>query len=150
MPEPDFNKTPAKKLTPEQKKYFSSMDTTASVFTESEIRAVKEGGDQALADVMAQQNADAIAALKTNADAEASTSTQQPFVRSASDTTGPIIQGPTRAQDNFTLRQSPMVQMTGVPRQKFEYIATFRLSSDQQFETIFSDADIENLDQQIT
>ena len=150
MPEPDFNKTPAKKLTPEQKKYFSSMDTTASVFTESEIRAVKEGGDQALADVMAQQNADAIAALKTNADAEASTSTQQPFVRSASDTTDPIIQGPTRAQDNFTLRQSPMVQMTGVPRQKFEYIATFRLSSDQQFETIFSDADIENLDQQIT
>ena len=82
MPEPDFNKTPAKKLTPEQKKYFSSMDTTASVFTESEIRAVKEGGDQALADVMAQQNADAIAALKTNADAEASTSTQQPFVLS--------------------------------------------------------------------
>ena len=150
MPEPDFNKTPAKKLTPEQKKYFSSMDTTASVFTESEIRAVKEGGDQALADVMAQQNADAIAALKTNADAEASTSTQQPFVRSASDTADPIIQGPTRAQDNFTLRQSPMVQMTGVPRQKFEYIATFRLSSDQQFETIFSDADIENLDQQIT
>jgi len=149
MPEPDFNKTPAKKLTPEQKKYFSSMDTTASVFTESEIRAVKEGGDQALADVMAQQNADAIAALKTKSDAEASTAAQEPFVRSASDTSDPILQGPTRAQDNFTLRQSPMVQMTGVPRQKFEYIATFRLSSDQQFETIFSDADIERLDSEI-
>ena len=48
MPEPGFNDTPAKKLTPEQKKYFSSTDTTASVFTESEINAVRDGGDQAL------------------------------------------------------------------------------------------------------
>ena len=149
MPEPGFNDTPAKKLTPEQKKYFSSTDTTASVFTESEINAVRDGGDQALADIMAQQNADAIAALKTKSDAEAKANTLEPFVRSASDTGDPILQGPTRAQDNFTLRQAPMVQMTGVPRQKFEYLATFRLASDRQFETIFSDADIEDLDQEI-
>ena len=141
--------TEPKKLTPEQKKYFSSMDTTASVHTESDIRAVRDGGDQGLADAMEQQNADAIAALKTKSDAEATTSSQEPFVRASSDSSDPIIQGPTRAQDNFTLRQAPMVQMTGVPRQKFEYIATFRLSSDQQFETIFSDADIENLDREI-
>ena len=149
MPEPDFNVTPAKKLTPEQKKLFSSMDTTASVFTESEIQAVRDGGDDALANIMADQNAEAIAALKTKSDAEAKTSSLQSFNRSASDTGEPILQGPTRAQDNFSLRQAPMVQMTGVPRQKFEYIATFRLTSDQQFETIFSDADIEALDQQI-
>ena len=149
MPEPGFNDTPAKKLTPEQKKYFSSTDTTASVFTESEINAVRDGGDQALADVMAQQNADAIAALKTKSDSEAKANTQEPFSRSASDTGDPVLQGPTRAQDNFTLRQAPMVQMTGVPRQKFEYLATFRLASDRQFETIFSDADIEDLDQEI-
>ena len=149
MPEPGFNDTPAKKLTPEQKKYFSSTDTTASVFTESEINAVRDGGDQALADVMTQQNADAIAALKTKSDSEAKANTQEPFSRSASDTGDPVLQGPTRAQDNFTLRQAPMVQMTGVPRQKFEYVATFRFSADSQFDTIFSDAEIENLDKDI-
>ena len=63
MPEPDFNVTPAKKLTPEQKKLFSSMDTTASVFTEADINAVRDGGDEALANIMADQNAEAIAAL---------------------------------------------------------------------------------------
>lgn len=141
--------TEPKKLTPEQKKLFSSMDTTASVFTESEINAVRDGGDQQLANIMADQNATAIANLKGKADANAKTSSQEPFSRSPSDSGTPNIQPPTRAQDNFTLRQAPMVQMTGVPRQKFEYVATFRFSADSQFDTIFSDSEIENLDKDI-
>ena len=141
--------TEPKKLTPEQKKLFSSMDTTASVFTESEINAVRDGGDQQLANIMADQNATAIANLKGKADANAKTSSQEPFSRSPSDSSTPNIQPPTRAQDNFTLRQAPMVQMTGVPRQKFEYVATFRFSADSQFDTIFSDSEIENLDKDI-
>ena len=141
--------TEPKKLTPEQKKLFSSMDTTASVFTESEINAVRDGGDQQLANIMADQNATAIANLKGKADANAKTSSQEPFSRSPSDSSTPNIQPPTRAQDTFTLRQAPMVQMTGVPRQKFEYVATFRFSADSQFDTIFSDSEIENLDKDI-
>ena len=142
--------TEPKKLTPEQKKYFSSMDTTASVFTESEINAVRDGGDEGLAKVMEGQNADAIAALKTKSDAEAEQTKLEPFVRASADTHDPIIQGPTRAQDTFSLRQAPATLMSGVPRQKFEYMATFRFASDTLFETIFTDADIQALDSEIS
>ena len=154
MPEPDFNKTPAKKLTPEQKKYFSSTDTTASVFTESEIRAVREGGDQALADIMTQQNADAIAALgsKSNADAQQNNVNQVEalFNRATPEDTSPNLRPPTRAQDTYSLNQSPAALMTSIPRQKFEYIATFRLTSQSLFEQLFSSSEVDNIDGQIS
>jgi hypothetical protein len=133
-------------LTPEQKKYFSSMDTNQSVFTEAEIEAVRAGGDESLAKTMEQQNEDAIAALGENADNAPAGAN---FERGPSDKSESIIQGPTRAQDQFTLRQTPATLMTGVPRQKFEYLATFRFASDDLFETIFNDAEVESLDQQI-
>ena len=153
MPEPDFNKTPAKKLTPEQKKYFSSMDTTASVFTESEIRAVRDGGDQALADVMTQQNADAIAALgsKSNADAQQNNVNQaEAFNRATPEDTSPNLRPPTRAQDTYSLNQAPAALMTSIPRQKFEYIATFRLTSQSLFEQLFSSSEVDNIDSEIS
>ena len=124
MPEPDFNVTPAKKLTPEQKKLFSSMDTTASVFTEADINAVRDGGDEALANIMADQNAEAIAALGSKSILDAKQDEIQPFERATSENSDPNIQAPTRAQDQFTLRQSPTALMSGVPRMKFEYLAT--------------------------
>ena len=130
-------------LTPEQKKYFSSMDTNQSVFTEAEIDAVRAGGDESLARTMEQQNEDAIAALGENADNDPAST---PFERATSDSSDPIIRPPTRAQDTYTFRQAPAVLMTGAPRLKFEYVAAFRFSGTDLFETIFSDEIAESLD----
>tara|TARA_B100001057_G_scaffold326835_1_gene327123 strand:+ start:3659 stop:5077 length:1419 start_codon:yes stop_codon:yes gene_type:complete len=60
-----------------------------------------------------------------------------------------FIQTPSRASDHFTFNQTPGALMTGVPRQKFEYLATFRFASDNVFQTIFSDAEVEGLDQKL-
>ena len=148
MPEPGFNVTPAKKLTPEQKKLFSSMDTTASVFTEADINAVRDGGDEALANIMADQNAEAIAALGSKSILDAKQDEIQPFERATSENSDPNIQAPTRAQDQFTLRQSPTALMSGVPRMKFEYLATFRFRAPTDFEEIFRD-DVTAIDDEI-
>ena len=131
-------------LTPEQKKYFSSMDTNQSVFTEAEIEAVRAGGDESLARTMEQQNEDAIASAGENADNDPAGGAD--FERGPADQSDPNLRPPTRAQDTYTLRQAPAALMTGVPRLKFEYVAAFRFSGTDLFETIFSDELAESLD----
>lgn len=148
---PEAAKVSNNKLTPEQKKYFSSMDTTASVHSEADIAAVRAGGDEALAKAMEKQNSDAIAASGLKADTDAQQQELTPFDRStAGEGADPTLQGPTRAQDQFTLRQAPTALMTGLPRMKFEYLATFRFAGEGDvFEEIFGD-DLQNIDSQIT
>ena len=51
----------------------------------------------------------------------------------------PNIRPPTRAQDTYSLNQAPTVYMAGVPRQRFQYLATFRFASDTSFEEVFGD-----------
>jgi len=57
--------------------------------------------------------------------------------RKESTASEPIIRPPTRAQDTFSLLQTPTAHMAGLPRQKFQYIATFRFTDDTTFNTIF-------------
>lgn len=143
----------ADKVTPEQKKYFSSMDTNQSVFTEAEIEAVRAGGDESLAKTMEQQNEDAIAALGENAEGEATDGAVQGDGdkspgegRKSADSLDPNLRGPSRAQENYSLKANPTAFMSGLPRQKFQYVATFRFNSDDAFNTIFQnqiDAQVE-------
>ena len=137
------------KLTPEIADYLKKSSNSQSVFTEQQINAVQEGGDNGLASSMIEQNQTAIDASGFNAkQAEVLNASQ--FARAPTDRTEPIIQGPTKAQDTYSLRQTPTALMSGVPRMKFEYLAAFRFyGSDNNFEEIFSDAEINSLDQQI-
>ena len=140
-------------LTPEQKKYFSSMDTNQSVFTEAEIDAVRAGGDESLARTMEQQNEDAIAALGENAEGEATDGAVQGQGdktpgegRAVADEVDPTLRGPSRAQEAYTLKATPTAFMSGLPRQKFQYVATFRFHSDDAFNQVFEnqiDAQVE-------
>ena len=57
--------------------------------------------------------------------------------RGASDLTAPNVKGPSRAQELFDLKQTNTGYMAGLPRQKFQYVATFRFSSDNDFQKIF-------------
>ena len=59
----------------------------------------------------------------------------------------PTIRPPTRAQDTYSLLQTPTAHMAGLPRQKFQYVATFRFSDDETFKKIFKtdiDSQVEN------
>ncbi len=60
--------------------------------------------------------------------------------RRESDSFDPNTRGPSRAQEQFSLRQSPTGFMSGLARQKFQYVATFRFSSDDTFDQIFKTA----------
>ena len=139
------------KITPEQKKFLESLPEASSVFSEQEINEAVEGlqnelisANQSLIENLSPENYEQ---LNINQVQPQSSSGVQ---RSPSNNSGPIIQGPTRAQDQFTLRQAPTALMAGVPRQKFEYLATFRFYGNDTFETIFGDDQrIQTLDQQI-
>jgi hypothetical protein len=66
--------------------------------------------------------------------------------RKTTDGIDPTLRGPSRAQDNYSLKASPTAFMSGLPRQKFQYVATFRFNSDDAFNTIFQnqiDAQVE-------
>tara|TARA_Y100000590_G_scaffold417080_1_gene516450 strand:+ start:846 stop:2537 length:1692 start_codon:yes stop_codon:yes gene_type:complete len=60
--------------------------------------------------------------------------------RRQSDSFDPNLRGPSRAQEQFSLRQSPTGFMDGVPRQKFQYVATLRFANDDTFEQVFKTA----------
>ena len=62
---------------------------------------------------------------------------EDPFQRKTGGT--PNIRPPTRVQDTYSLNQAPTVYMAGVPRQRFQYLATFRFTSDTAFENVFGD-----------
>ena len=136
------------KITPEIKTFIEANSGT-SVSTEAQIQAA---AGTPLENTLRAQNEQAINSLNTddyNRVALTQFNNDNNFQRGPSDKSESIIQGPTRAQDQFTLRQTPATLMTGVPRQKFEYLATFRFASDDLFETIFNDAEVEGLDRQI-
>tara|TARA_B100001094_G_scaffold282194_1_gene294133 strand:- start:3241 stop:4644 length:1404 start_codon:yes stop_codon:yes gene_type:complete len=122
------------KITPEQKKFIQSQ-TTSSVFTEQEIASALGNADELIA-----INEATIASL---------TAQQVEVLTQVQEDSSLFIQGPTRAQDQFSLRQASTALMSQVPRQKFEYLATFRFASDSLFQTIFGDDRIEGLDQSI-
>lgn len=66
--------------------------------------------------------------------------------RKTADSLDPNLRGPSRAQENYSLKASPTAFMSGLPRQKFQYVATFRFNSDDAFNTIFQnqiDAQVE-------
>ena len=136
------------KITPEIAKFIEA-NTELAVSTEAELQAAAG----ALENTLRAQNEQAINSLNTddyNRVAIAQVNNENSFQRGSSNKSDPIIQGPTRAQDTFSLRQSPTALMTGVPRQKFEYLATFRFAGEDLFETIFANSEqIESLDQQI-
>ena len=142
-------KVDPKKISPGQKTFIEAK-TGASVATEQDINAVQDPG---LQQALVSQNETAIAQLNDNdldrvriGQLENELGMRSP---SNSSSAGPIIQGPTKAQDTFSLRQAPATLMSGVPRMKFEYLATFRFTNDRLFEDIFSNADVDALDGEI-
>ena len=122
------------KITPEQKKFIQTQ-TTSSVFTEQEISESNNPAE------LIAINEATIAGLNVR---------QIEVLEQVQEDASLFIQGPTRAQDQFSLRQASTALMSQVPRQKFEYLATFRFASDTLFQTIFSDDRIEGLDQAIS
>jgi len=95
------------KITPEQKKFLESLPEASSVFSEQEINEAVEGlqnelisANQSLIENLSPENYEQ---LNINQVQPQSSSGVQ---RSPSNNSGPIIQGPTRAQDQFTLRQA--------------------------------------------
>ena len=140
-----MSKVDPNKITPEQKKFIDSqLGGASSVSTQQDISGLPPGGPQESAIAI---NQDAIDSLSPEAEQrlniEQSTGG---FQRGPADSSDPNLRPPTRAQDTYTLRQSPAALMTGVPRLKFEYIAAFRFSGTDLFETIFSDEIAESYD----
>lgn len=139
-----MSKVDPNKITPEQKKFINSQLGTSSVSTEQEIAAV---GNSALENTLRKQNEEAIDSLSPEAQQRLSIDQATgSFQRGPADKSDPNLRPPTRAQDTYTLRQAPAALMTGVPRLKFEYLAAFRFSGTDLFETIFSDELAESLD----
>ena len=139
-----MSKVDPNKITPEQKKFIDAQLGTSSVSTEQEIAAV---GNSALENTLRKQNAEAIDSLSPEAQQRLNIDQSTGgFQRGPADSGDPTLRPPTRAQDTYTLRQSPAALMTGVPRLKFEYIAAFRFSGTDLFETIFSDEIAESYD----
>ena len=141
-----MSKINAEKITPSEKIFLESA-TGRSITTEQELNlmnpeerfAATDANQAALDSTSGQIAQDQIAA--------------DAFQRPSSDSSDPTLQGPTRAQDTYSLRQSPTALMSGVPRMKFEYLAVFRFAGGQQssFEDIFApgNAEVEDLDRQI-
>ena len=141
-----MSKVNAEQITPSEKVFLESA-TGRSITTEQELNlmnpeerfAATDANQAALDSTSGQIAQDQIAA--------------DAFQRTPSDTTDPNLQGPTRAQDTYSLRQSPTALMSGVPRMKFEYLAVFRFAGGSQssFEDIFApgNAEVEDLDRQI-
>ena len=139
-----MSKVDPNKITPEQKKFINSQLGTSSVSTQQEIAAV---GNSALENTLRRQNEEAINSLSPEAQQRLSLDQATgSFQRGPADNTDPNVRPPTRAQDTYTLRQAPATLMTGVPRLKFEYVAAFRFSGTDLFETIFSEELAESLD----
>ena len=139
-----MSKVDPNKITPEQKKFINSQLGTSSVSTEQEIAQV---GNSALENTLRKQNEEAIDSLSPEAQQRLSIDQATgSFQRGPADKSDPNLRPPTRAQDTYTLRQAPAALMTGVPRLKFEYLAAFRFSGTDLFETIFSDELAESLD----
>ena len=142
-----MSKVNASKITPEQKKFLDSATGTSSITTEQDIRAV---GNAQLENILRKQNQEVLDT--TSGEIAQDAIAADAFDRPASDTTDPTLQGPTRAQDTYSLRQSPTALMSGVPRMKFEYLAVFRFAGgESQFEDIFApgNAEVESLDRDL-
>ena len=139
-----MSKVNASKITPEQKKFLDSATGTSSITTEQDIRAV---GNAQLENILRKQNQEVLDT--TSGEIAQDAIAADAFDRPASDTTDPTLQGPTRAQDTYSLRQSPTALMSGVPRMKFEYLAVFRFAGGEDtFDEIFApgNAEVEALD----
>ena len=142
-----MSKVNASKITPEQKKFLDSATGTSSITTEQDIRAV---GNAQLENLLRQQNQEVLDT--TSGQIAQDQIAADAFDRPSSDSTDPNLQGPTRAQDTYSLRQSPTALMSGVPRMKFEYLAVFRFAGgESQFEDIFAPgkAEVESLDREL-
>ena len=142
-----MSKVNASKITPEQKKFLDSATGTSSITTEQDIRAV---GNAQLENILRKQNQEVLDTTSGQIAQDAIAA--DAFDRPASDTTDPTLQGPTRAQDTYSLRQSPTALMSGVPRMKFEYLAVFRFAGGEDtFDEIFApgNAEVEALDGQL-
>ena len=142
-----MSKVNASKITPEQKKFLDSATGTSSITTEQDIRAV---GNAQLENLKRQQNQEVLDS--TSGQIAQDQIAADAFDRPSSDSTDPNLQGPTRAQDTYSLRQSPTALMSGVPRMKFEYLAVFRFAGgESQFEDIFApgNAEVESLDREL-
>ena len=142
-----MSKVNASKITPEQKKFLDSATGTSSITTEQDIRAV---GNAQLENILRKQNQEVLDTTSGQIAQDAIAA--DAFDRPASDTTDPTLQGPTRAQDTYSLRQTPTALMSGVPRMKFEYLAVFRFAGGEDtFDEIFApgNAEVEALDGQL-
>ena len=140
-----MSKVDPNKITPEQKKFIDSqLGGASSVSTQQDISGLPPGGPQESAIAI---NQDAIDSLSPEAEQRLSLDQATGgFQRGPADNSDPNVRPPTRAQDTYTLRQAPATLMTGVPRLKFEYVAAFRFSGTDLFETIFSDEIAESYD----
>jgi len=131
------------KITPEQKKFIDSVTGTSSVATQEQIENAVGG----LQNNLLAANEELISSLSSQQFERLSLDQATAgFQRGSSEKSSPIIQGPTRAQDTFSLNQSPTALMSAIPRQKFEYLATFRFygdDSNQIFEEIFRNEEID-------
>jgi len=123
------------KIDDRTKKFIESKIPSSSIATEQEIL----NADPETAAQLIAQNKEVLAKLQA-IETSGTVATEDQSIN---------IQSPTRASDHFTFNQTPGALMTGVPRQKFEYLATFRFASNNVFDSIFSDTQIEGLDQQL-
>lgn len=149
---PEAAKVKPGKLGPEQKKLIQSLNDgiiASSVTSEQEIQQLEASGNGALANTLRLQNEEIINSLPPGTQPNLNEA-QASFNRATSENTDPNLRPPTRAQDTYSLNQAPAALMTSIPRQKFEYIATFRLTSQSLFEQLFSSPEVDSLDEQIT
>ena len=162
-------------LSPEQAKLIESLNNKSSsnassyrghhgpsvekttVVSEHKWISKKNTGDTEAADQMSSDNAKAAAIAKmTQDEAYKEDKVQEPGAESnfrtgdtrrQSDSFDPNVKGPSRAQELFSLRQTPTGLLSSVPRQKFQYVAAFRFANDNVFESIFKtriDAQVES------
>ena len=140
-----MSKINAEKITPSEKIFLESA-TGRSITTEQELNLMNPE------ERFAATDANQAALDSTSGEIAQDQIAAGAFDRPASDNTDPNLQGPTRAQDTYSLRQSPTALMSGVPRMKFEYLAVFRFAGgESQFEDIFApgNAEVESLDREL-